>query len=216
MIHTKIAFTAKLRSGKTEAAKFLEQQGYERISLADPVKDACVDMLNAFLRSIGDSPWMTRAILERDKSVLRWLPQKVGTDLGRNYIGPQTIWIEKYLLRVKAYETVKQKMGEQALIVCDDLRFQDEAAALRANGFTIVRLVREEQARLDSVKKSLTLSNPSWNEEAVEKAMNEMMNHGSEQEVDLIDADFSIANTSLVWLEHQMKQLAGFPMVMAA
>jgi hypothetical protein len=173
-------------------------------------------MLNAFYRSIGEPPMMTREILERDKSVLRWLPQKVGTDLGRRYVGPDTIWIEKFLLRVAAYEEVKRKLCEPSLIVVDDMRFLNEADALRANGFTLVRIVRDERERLESVKKTLTLSNPSWDSETVEKAVQEMIGHESEREVDLIETDFSISNSSLIMLEHQMKQLAGFPMVMAA
>jgi hypothetical protein len=96
------------------------------------------------------------------------------------------------------------------------MRFLNEADALRANGFTLVRIVRDERERLESVKKTLTLSNPSWDSETVEKAVQEMIGHESEREVDLIETDFSISNSSLIMLEHQMKQLAGFPMVMAA
>ena len=125
-------------SGKTTLAELLKDRGFARVALAGPVKDGVVAMLNALNVYLDRVPDMTREKLERDKAQLRPLLQIVGTEIGRQYLGPDTIWIDRFL------STVADIDGP---VVCDDVRFANEAEALLAAGFKIYRVHRNETAR---------------------------------------------------------------------
>jgi hypothetical protein len=219
----RIAFVAKMHSGKTTCSnELVNAYGYRRLSFADPVKEASVDMINAFLTYIGQEPSMTRAQLDRDKSDLRWLLQGVGTELGRQYVGPDSLWIDLFRKALRVDRTVCSLDGKSHLAVCDDCRFPNEIEALREMGFTIIRVVRDEQARINSIRESLRPvvdsriirayedaereTDPCLREEALDYAdsldshtlvdaeLEKILSHPSETFVDELEADFSIAN----------------------
>lgn len=140
---TKIAFMGKMGSGKTTAAKYLvHSHGFVKLSFADPVKIATAQMLNqlqAYLHVYSDRPieakeWTLASIDEAKKHpTIRHLLQFVGTELGREYIGYENLWIDMLLRDAEHLNRV----------VNDDLRFPNEADALRNAGFTIVKIIRE-------------------------------------------------------------------------
>lgn len=195
----RIAFVATMHSGKSELSRRLvEDYGFTRFALADGVKDATVDMINAFLTHIGCEPSMTRERLEKDKASLRWLLQGVGTELGRKYFGPESIWIDFFLAKVNRHN---------GPIVCDDCRFPNEARVLRAAGFTIVRILRPEEERQRSVREKLTrdlLSKGSMHEADLARAVRDEMeraaSHPSETSIALIEPDITVMNTTLASL----------------
>ena len=195
----RIALVATMHSGKTEIARrLIDDYKFKRFALADGVKDATVDMINAFLQHIGCDPTMTREKLEKDKASLRWLLQGVGTELGRNYVGPESIWIDFFLNKVNAHD---------GPIVCDDCRFPNEAQALRAAGFTIVRIVRPEEERQTSIRRALTrdlLSKGIMHEadlaRAIDDEMSRAASHPSETNVALIEPDLTVMNTTFMSL----------------
>lgn len=175
-----------MKSGKSEVRnQLVSKWGFAGDAFANPVKDASVAALNAALVSLGLDPFMTREVLERDKSQLRALPQFIGTDFGRNYLAHPDIWINLLLDRVRGLDNV----------VVDDCRFLNEAESLRDAGFRIVRIERpiEERQRVifhEIWKKDIFLSPTE-----VYQKMHELMSHPSEVEQAQIVADYVLENT---------------------
>lgn len=202
-MNDKIAFVGKQRCGKSTSCLLLQSLGYTKMGLADPVKAVTVEMINTFYRYLGEPEMMTRERLERDKTELRWLLQGVGTDLGRNYLGPDSIWIELLLSRVKTYELTH---GDEFRVVVEDTRFLNEVKALRSQGFTIVKILRDESERTAAIRA----------DGVSDEHLQRILSHPSETEVDLIEADITIANTSLEELRNQVMRLAGWPSLAVA
>jgi len=151
-------------SGKTTLAKeFLKQGPYVRKALADPLKDNAVEMCNTFL-AIHGRPLITRADLEKDKGQFRLFLQFLGTEFAREYVGPDDFWIRLF---------EKEVQNEKRLVVCDDVRFPNEAERLRRLGFLIVKISRDEEGRQESLRAAGDTSE----------------NHASETNIPLIDAD---------------------------
>src|SRR5690606_31752406 len=142
----RIGLVGKMHAGKGEgAARPVATHGFTKLSFAAPVKDASVAALNAAPGASARDPARDRATLERDKAALRLMPQFIGTEFGRQYVGPETIWIDMLLDRVAA-------LPAGTPVVVDDCRFVNEAEALRAAGFHIVVVVRPEAERIASVE----------------------------------------------------------------
>lgn len=142
---TSIGLVGKMCAGKTSIAKALaEKHGYARLSLAYEVKEDAAAMLSYWLDVYSNhvSPLQRVDIdvawIEKNKGILRPFLQWLGTEWGRQLVGPETIWIDRFLLRVSKVTLP---------VVCDDLRFLNEADALRKAGFVIVRVVRDESER---------------------------------------------------------------------
>jgi hypothetical protein len=141
---TRIAFVARRKSGKSTAADLLIERGYTRLSLADPVKDAAVDMLNHFwyLHLHGKRDIFTRDEINANKAAFRPLLEWVGTTFGRDYLGTPDRWIRLFEKRLNEID---------GPVVCDDMRLPNEANELRDMGFTIVKIVRPELDRLEAL-----------------------------------------------------------------
>lgn len=138
-----IGLVGPKHSGKTTAGNYLVSKGYVKIALADPLKDLAVQMLNTFHEDEG-LPRINREFLDTHKDevfvpFLQWL----GSDYGRDFLHSPDRWINKFL---------KETYSSPQPIVCDDIRFPNEAETLHDNGFLIVKLVRLPSAR----KRSLT------------------------------------------------------------
>lgn len=119
-----IAFSGKMRSGKTTAAFFLvEEFGMWKLSFAGKLKDTCVDLF-------GKERGLSREVLQGFGSYCRSLESDV--------------WIN-YVVR-----TVEAKPSRE--FVVDDLRYKNEAAALEKLGFYIIRIERPEVERLALAK----------------------------------------------------------------
>jgi hypothetical protein len=154
-------------SGKTTLAKaFLSQGGYAKRALADPLKDSAVEMCNTFLTKYN-RPLITREDIEKDKAQFRLMLQWLGTEFAREYVGPDDFWIRLFQQKVEEAE----KWG--LAVVCDDVRFPNEAKRLRELGFLIVKVIRDETDRQASLQAAGDVG----------------ANHSSETSVDLIDAD---------------------------
>src|SRR5690606_36346680 len=138
--HMKIVFVGKMGTGKTSGAKYLEQvHGFKRLSFADPVKELSADILNfaiLFFRSKMNlytyEFWSKERIEEEKvKPQVRKLIQLVGTEIGRELVAHENIWVHMLL---------SEADGDR--IVVDDCRFPNEVDALRKAGFKIIRLER--------------------------------------------------------------------------
>lgn len=217
--NNRIAVVALMGSGKTTLAGMLLERGFERIALADAVKDEACDVLNGLLAAHLFTSYkpagrrlhlnrITRELVEEHKAIFRPFLQWLGTDFWRVFMHDPTHWIDIFRTKVE---------GSSSAVICDDLRFVNEAQALREMGFTIVKLIRNEEDRIaylrqktrDEVLREFDHEvDDDFIENEVETRLNIVLNHPSEQEVKLIEPDVVIANDQWSDLQYAADQLA--------
>lgn len=123
------AISGKIGSGKTSIAQLLMlEHGFEKVALADMIKEAVAKALEVPLEVVYSEKTMFRQVLQGAGQAARAYH-------GDNY------WTDQVILRVWAL----RQYGHER-IVLDDLRFPHEAERLRAEGFTLVRLENDPQA----------------------------------------------------------------------
>lgn len=119
-------------SGKSAAASFLMAAGYVRVGMADPLK--------AMLATLGlTNEQLYGGAKEAHSDILcgqttRHAMQTLGTEWGRLMIGPR-IWLDAWVRSVKA-------LGPNTNVVCDDVRFENEAALVRGFMGSVIRIDR--------------------------------------------------------------------------
>ncbi len=133
-----IGIMGKKHCGKSEASKYLElSHGFKRISFADPMK--------CMLLSLGLSSeelWGNRKEVPSELlggQTPRHAMQTLGTEWGRNLIH-KDIWILAWKLQVGKYSTP---------VVIDDLRFLNEAKAIKELGGRVILVERAETTTKD-------------------------------------------------------------------
>lgn len=142
-MHNRIAFTGRKRTGKDTAANALVKVGYTKLAFAKPMTDFMAQILlcrgvphSEIARMIdGDLKEVSSPAL--NGKTPRYFLQSLGTSWGRGEMSP-TFWVDTLLDNVKhTFQFPKQE-----LITISDLRMPNEAEALRAEGFIIVKIVR--------------------------------------------------------------------------
>ena len=151
-MHRNIGIVGRKRSGKDTAAQFLvEELGYARHGLADPLKEAALALdpivSTNDLPSFGNRTIPAPARLSTVVDELGWenakdavpevrrILQKLGDEAGRQVHGEET-WILNLLKRVAR----ENEIGRP--VVVPDVRYPNEADELRAAGFRIIRIDR--------------------------------------------------------------------------
>lgn len=131
-----VGLTGRAQHGKDTLAAVLIEQGLERVAFADPLRDL-VYAINPLLgvtlryRDLLDTAGYEKA--KRDPEVRRLL-QEVGTQ-ARNVLGPD-IWVDA------AMRKAARLRMRGAAVVFTDVRFPNEAEAIKAMGGILVRVVR--------------------------------------------------------------------------
>lgn len=120
----RLAFAGRARSGKSTAGDLYRSHGALEIRFSDE------------LYRIHD---MVIAEMRLQPGKYRGLLQYLGTDLGRN-IDPD-IWVHKF-------ESKLRSLSPHLDLVCTDLRFPNEAECLKANGFKIIKIVRDSRPEM--------------------------------------------------------------------
>jgi hypothetical protein len=157
--------TGKKRSGKTTAGDFIQQYtGSARINFKAPLLEEVTQNFPGLLQAISNAmdktdydgwEWSTERLLHEKPPLIRALLQDYGTNVrradNRNY------WVDRWVNRVTLIPVD---------IVTDDVRFINEADAIRAQGGVIIRIVRRGLENTDT--------------------------HISETEMDLIEPDYTI------------------------
>jgi hypothetical protein len=180
------AFVGKMKTGKTTISKMLvEDHDYERFSFATPVKYQAMALVNHFLTWNKSDKRISLADIERDKTFYRPLLQYVGTQLGRELVD-DNIWIDAFKESFRAAEG----SGPSFKAVIDDCRFVNEAEALRELGFKIIKLKRDETERVRTIRQEL--QHQVRTVEELETALEAILTHPSEAEVDKINADVTL------------------------
>jgi hypothetical protein len=202
MTHTAIVGT--MHSGKSTLASMLvEQHGYTRMALADPLKDIACELLTHFIDyHVGVLPdrWdgllgkkvplpIDRQEMEDAKSVFRPFLQWFGTEFVRQYLKADTFWIDRFAERVRSH-------GQRGPIVCDDVRFPNEGDALYALGFRVIRIKRPEEDRLESIQRSGGGSHQS-------------LSHASESLIEQIRVDTVYFCSDITDIECAARELGG-------
>lgn len=157
MAKNKIAFYGQMGAGKTWAAKLLvADRGFYKVAFADKLKDIAYEMFNVQGKD------------GRDRVIL----QQLGTKLRE--IDPD-VWLNFLLKKVKFLEN---KGVEN--IVLDDLRYVNEAKALRAAGFRLIIVTAPEELRLARIHALYPNTPP------------EAIMHASEQDWQRIEPDATL------------------------
>jgi hypothetical protein len=133
-------------SGKGIASQAMVDLGFERIKQADPLKN----MLRTLFRDCGLSEEEIERRIEGD---LKETPDRLlqhatprlamitlGTEWGRDLISPK-LWSDLWFTR--AFNSLRSGRS----VVCDDVRFPEEVAAIRALGGFIIRIERSSRSR---------------------------------------------------------------------
>lgn len=158
-------------SGKTEVSRLLEvNHSFVRNPLAQTLKEMTATFFVGMGLDIYDAwelirdPELKEAPIKELKGVTpRHLMQTLGTEWGRNCIH-ESVWVDVCLARSK------HLMRQGRSVVIDDVRFTNEADAIRDAGGVIVRVVRPgvqrttshaSEGQLDSYKVDYQLVNDS-------------------------------------------------------
>lgn len=137
-----VAFAGPAGSGKDEAATPLRAQGFELVKFADPMRAAlealdlevlyrgCGLKLNSVIRDIG----FDRA--KREIPYVRHVLQRLGTEVGRNIIGPD-VWVDV------ARNRIADLLYKGKAVVITDCRFENEADMVRDLGGLVIGINRQ-------------------------------------------------------------------------
>ena len=126
-----IGLAGEAGSGKSYAAnRLIERHNFVCVKMADPLKN--------MLRALGlTDAHIEGALKETPCDILcgatpRHAMRTLGTEWGRDIIH-QKLWTSLFAKTVRAVPATQH-------VVCDDVRFADEAAAIRAVGGHVVRI----------------------------------------------------------------------------
>ena len=126
-----IGFCGYAQSGKDAAASMLVALGWERRAFADPLKEVALamnPMVGDFrLQSVVDTFGWEGA---KKSEEVRRLLQRLGTEGGRRHISDD-VWVRAMFSRPHHH-----------LLTIPDVRFEDEAEAIRRRGGIVVRVNR--------------------------------------------------------------------------
>lgn len=132
-----IGLTGAAGAGKDTAAAHLQQShGFLRLALADPLYRMVSAMTGLPVEQLADRSVKETHIAWVGASPRRLL-QTLGTEWGRGTLGDD-IWIKGLLRRIDKYKAIVKS----ASIVVTDVRFANEAEAIRSRGGRIVEIVR--------------------------------------------------------------------------
>lgn len=191
----RVALVGQMHAGKTTAAEYLISQGFQREAMAGEVKAQGLEALNFILEELYDLPPLSFDQVERDKELFRPFWQWYGTKFMRQYMGRPNNWIDCYRAMMEDYDEGLRYGMEEARIVCDDVRFHNEVDALREMGFYVIRITRNEEERIASVRAKMVEMGFAGAELEFELARK--LEDDSEVEVPFLNVDFEAENTTI-------------------
>ncbi|WP_116210114.1 hypothetical protein [Streptomyces olivoreticuli] len=168
-----IGIIGRARSGKdTVAARLVEAHGFQRMALADPLKDMalgvdpviCYEAAQLGYRpvhlaeAVRESGWET--VKERHPEARCFL-QRLGTEGVREHVSASH-WVDALINQAEAVRLA----GDGRPVVVPDVRFDNEVRALEARGFTVwaveragVSFMAHQSEQLPLKVGELTISN---------------------------------------------------------
>ena len=177
-----IGIAGRARSGKDTIAKHLvNQHGFLRVGFADPIKDALAAMLRItpeMLERYKDEPF------ESLNTTPRKAMQTLGTEWGRNIIDTN-VWIR--MLQERIYNIAT--LAVYPKIVISDVRFDNEAQAIKSWGGTVWLVERIPEPNIVTVEHS---SEWGINEELVTAWITNCVDDGSSLDALHYQADWCL------------------------
>lgn len=138
----RVALLAPKGTGKTTFAHTLQNYyGFSTVSFSSPIRLSLVRAVNAFLADQGINETVSLQDLMDNKESYRLGLQWLGTEIVRDRMNRPTHWINKAMSSIDNITNFHTQEKTLSAIVVDDVRFNNEAEALRDRGFRIVRLV---------------------------------------------------------------------------
>lgn len=155
-----IGVTGKKRSGKDTLAQALTGVGFVRVAFADPIRDLAYaldplvwveadeqHMLPQAVRLLGRGSshrlaWLVDVVgweAAKDTREVRRTLQRLGVDAGRKVLG-ESVWLDLGMTAAARHEDV----------VITDVRFPEEADAVRTAGGRVVRVTRPGVTSFDT------------------------------------------------------------------
>lgn len=129
-----IGITGKAHSGKDTIADHLwAEYAYTRIAFADPLKRAAQEIFGLSHEQVFDQE-LKEMMVEHWGMTPRQILQKLGTEAIRGTFGGD-VWTKRWLL---SYDFLKATDD----VVVPDVRFDEEAALIRAQGGVIIEVRR--------------------------------------------------------------------------
>jgi hypothetical protein len=123
----KLAFGGKKHSGKTTLAEYCtEVHSLEPISFADVLKMNLIE--------IGVDPDRVFEVRDANSRALMQAYGETMRDQDKDY------WLDIVLKNIR--EWVQYPHNIEGIVI-DDMRYENEATALKADGFTLIKIVRE-------------------------------------------------------------------------
>ena len=165
----RIAFVGSFGSGKTHMAEWLcKNKGYKKFSFATGLKLIARDFYGISLG--GSKTPDARALYQKLGDAMR----SVNKD----------VFAIRALKEISIYQCNRRDWEEPKPVVVDDLRFINEAAALKKEGFIIIRVLPREELDDDPLRQ-----------------------HQSETEMSLIEVDCEITSGEYEKLEVVIEKL---------
>lgn len=130
-----IAFTGAMGSGKSTAINELKKiigGQSANIKFAQPLYDI-QEMIYRRISGVYQRP----ESFIKDRKLLQWL----GTDWGRTTIS-DTVWVDLWKHQVALVKSLQQNVS---LITCDDVRFDNEAEAVKSVGGYVIQVTRADR-----------------------------------------------------------------------
>jgi len=128
-----VGFSGLKGSGKSFLAEHLvKKYGYERYSYADPIKKAVAAILNVSYDWVHHNK-ENYIYFGDDEISVRRIIQTLGTEWGRDTISTN-IWVFSLLSSIKASGNFNK------FVVIDDVRFDNEAKAIKEKGGVIINI----------------------------------------------------------------------------
>lgn len=148
-----IAVTGRKQHGKSAIADYLFQRGFQVCAFADPIKHMLREGLGL---SLDQTDGHLKEVIDSRYGVTpRHLMQTLGTEWGRKHVRDD-LWVRLLIARARALHNA----GYDVAVA--DVRFPNEAAALRAAGFSVWKVVRpglpaapdthESEAHFDAIE----------------------------------------------------------------
>ncbi|MFB8020094.1 hypothetical protein ACFC36_16210 [Streptomyces rubiginosohelvolus] len=142
---TLIGLAGAARSGKDTTASFLVDMGWRRKAFADPIREFLYRMDLWLADGEGGSLPLNATVDERgweaakeEHFEVRGLLQRCGTEAGRGLLGPD-VWVEALF----------RSLQPGAPTVISDVRFPNEARAIKERGGLVVQVRRPKQILID-------------------------------------------------------------------
>lgn len=160
----KIAITGKMRSGKDTLAGFFLEKGMRQYEF----KAGIADIIKQYF----------------PEAMIHGKPRRHYQHIGQSLRALNNdVWVNYTFNAIDRYCGLYPAIAEREGIIITDLRQPNEYTALKARGYTIIKVVCDDDERIARMKKAGDVFSP------------EDLNHETERNVDAIQADIVIDNT---------------------